>query len=76
MRAKGPPINFDRWQVDIACPKCGAKNKISLGQIEREETVPCVGCRVNIKLQDDKEGVTKLRHSLDKIQRMLKKLES
>lgn len=78
VRTRGWPIKVDFLQVNIPCPKCKIQNRVSLGQIKREETIRCVGCRFDIKLLD-KEGSVKrntreLQRSLDKFQRELKKL--
>lgn len=78
VRIREWPRKVDYWQVNIPCPKCKAQNRVSLGQVEREETIRCVGCGVNIKLLDKERSVEKstreLQRSLDKLKRTLRKL--
>lgn len=75
---RGWPRKVDSWQVNLPCPQCKAQNRVSLGQIEREETIRCVVCGVNIKLSDKegsvRRGTRELQRSLDELERTLRKL--
>lgn len=48
-------MRIDSLEVDIPCPECRAQNRVSLGQIEREEIIQCLNCGTKIKLKD-KDG--------------------
>lgn len=70
-------MRVDSWEVGIPCPKCGAQNKVSLGQIEREETIQCLNCGVKINLKDKDGGVRRgtrdIQRALDDLNRTLRR---
>jgi predicted Zn finger-like uncharacterized protein len=66
------PPEVGSWEVPIECPNCKAQNKVSLSQIKREETIKCVSCGMNIKLQDKDKSVQK---GTDEVQKALDDLE-
>ena len=75
MCVKNMPIRIDSLEVDIPCPQCEAQNKVSLGQIEREETIQCSNCGVAINLRDKdgsvRRGTRDIQRALDDLDRTL-----
>jgi len=71
------PPRVDTWEVALTCPKCKAKNKVTMAQVKREETVQCVGCGTKIKLIDEgksfKQGTEKLQRALDDLERTVRR---
>jgi Zn ribbon nucleic-acid-binding protein len=56
---KGSDFDISQRTVELSCPQCQAANFVTLGQVQREETVTCVGCRKSIKLVDKDKSVAK-----------------
>jgi len=78
IKTKGFPVNVDSWEVPLACPKCKTQIKVSLGQIEREETIQCHSCGTQINLKDNEKSVQKgaedVQHALDELERTLRRM--
>jgi len=76
IKVKGFPTDVDSWEIPLKCPKCNAENKVTMAQIEREETIQCVGCGATIKLKDKdnsvKRGTEQVQHALDDLERTLR----
>lgn len=75
MCVKNMSIRIDSLEVDISCPECKAQNKVSLGQIEREETIQCSNCGIAINLRDKdgsvRKGTRDIQRALDDLDRTL-----
>ncbi len=41
------------FQIEIHCPHCQEPMHVMLGQIKREEKVPCVHCKKIIEMRPD-----------------------
>jgi Zn ribbon nucleic-acid-binding protein len=71
------PPKVDSWEVPLTCTKCKTKNKVTMGQIKREETIQCVGCGIKINLIDkDKsfqKATEKIQHELDELERAVRR---
>ena len=71
-------MRIDSLEVDIPCPECGAQNRVSLGQIEREEIIQCLNCGTKIKLKDKdgsvRRGTRDIQRALDDLDRTLRRL--
>jgi peptide subunit release factor 1 (eRF1) len=54
-------LDFDvaNMAVRVNCPECQAPNTVTLGQVQREETVTCAECNKAIKLVDKNKSVDK-----------------
>ena len=54
-------LDFDvaNMGVKVNCPECQAPNTVTLGQVQREETVTCAECNKSIKLVDKNKSVDK-----------------
>ena len=52
-------LDFDvaNMGVKVNCPECQAPNTVTLGQVQREETVTCAECSKAIKLVDKNKSV-------------------
>ena len=78
IKTKGLPANVDSWKVPIKCPKCNTVIEVSLGQIEREETIQCNTCGTQINLKDKDKSVQKgtedVQHALDDLEGTLKRM--
>ena len=78
IKTKGFPIKVDSWEIPLECPKCKTKLKVSLAQIEREETVQCNSCGTKINLKDKDKSVLKgtenVQRSLDDLERTLRRM--
>lgn len=76
IKVKGFPTDVDSWEIPVKCPKCGTQNKVRMAQIEREETIQCVGCEAKIKLKDKgnsvKRGTEQVQRALDDLERALR----
>lgn len=68
-------INFDKFEVDIQCPRCDFYNPIYLKQARLRDVVICRGCKINIRLDDQmnetRKAVRSLRHALSDLQNTL-----
>jgi DNA-directed RNA polymerase subunit RPC12/RpoP len=78
IKTKGPSIKVDSWEIPLECPKCKTKLKVSLRQIEREETIQCNGCGTKIDLKDQNKSVLKgtenAQQALDDLERALRRI--
>jgi len=72
------PPDVDSWEIPLECPKCKTKNKVSLAQVKREETIQCVSCGTQIKLKDKDKSVQKgtedVQNALDELERTLRRM--
>jgi len=71
--ARGLDLDLEKETVDITCPKCKATNKVSLGQIRREDIIKCHGCQNSIQLVDKDRSVAKAMGNVQKSMKNLKK---
>ncbi len=73
---KGVPLEIDSWEINFPCPKCKTKNKVSFAQIKRGDTIQCIGCKSNIKLEDKdgsvKKGIESIQRGFDDLERAFK----
>ena len=70
--ARGLDLDLDKETVDIRCPECGATNKVSLGQIRREEVIKCHSCHSPVQFVDKDHSVAK---AIDNVQKSMKNLK-
>ena len=61
IRVNTSGLDFDvaNMGVKVNCPECQAPNTVTLGQVQREETVTCAECNKSIKLVDKNKSVYK-----------------
>jgi len=66
--------NLGESEFDFECPNCNKKNKVTLKQVERQETIVCIGCKSRIKLEDKDGSMRKaLKEIDDSINNLFKK---
>jgi hypothetical protein len=53
--------------VDITCPDCSFTNEVLLGQVTSEETIICLGCRIEIQLRDEDGSVRRAEEELRQV---------
>jgi Zn ribbon nucleic-acid-binding protein len=70
---KGSDFDIAQRSIDLKCPQCQAANSVTLGQVQREETVTCVGCKRNIRLVDKDKSVAKTVSKVNEAMDDLKK---
>ncbi len=79
IKINGLPIEVGSLEIDFPCPNCEASNRISLAQVEREETIQCIKCKSNIKLQDSngtvKKGIKDVQTAFDKFEKKIRSLK-
>jgi len=51
-------FNISQRKIDVDCPECGARNQVTLKQMENQEIIKCSGCKKDIALID-KDGSMK-----------------
>jgi DNA-directed RNA polymerase subunit RPC12/RpoP len=70
--------NVDSWLISIHCLKCSAKNKATLAQVKRGETIQCAVCGTKIGLKDNDGSIEKqviqLQEAVDLLEVALKKI--
>lgn len=64
---------LDKSEVEISCPECKRKFKVTLKQIANEEEVTCPRCKEGIHLKDSDGSV---RNSLQSVDKELRKLKN
>jgi hypothetical protein len=57
VNAKGLELDIAQEKTSMKCPDCETSNTVTLAQIQREETIVCVGCQKSIKLVDENKTV-------------------
>ena len=70
---KGSDFDIAQRTIDLKCPQCQATNSVTLGQVQNEETITCVGCKKNIKLVDKDKSVAKAVSNINDAMGDLKK---
>ena len=63
---------LDNLGVDIPCPLCKHQFKVTLGQIQRGETVVCPKCRKSIKLKPEGDDLKKIEKSIKDLKDSIK----
>ncbi len=58
-------------KIDIPCPECGYKTKLSLREIESNPTYKCLGCNKDINLNAS-EFKKSLKDAEDQLKRLFK----
>jgi Zn ribbon nucleic-acid-binding protein len=70
---KGADFDIAQRTIELKCPQCQAANSVTLGQVQREETVTCMGCKKNLKLVDKDKSVAKTVSKVNEAMDDLKK---
>jgi len=65
-------LNFDKQNIDFACPACGFYNIINLKQARLRDVIICRGCKINICLDDQ---MNECRKAIRSIKKAIQKLE-
>lgn len=80
IKVSGSGLDFDpdKKTVSLGCPKCEVPVSVTLGQIQRQETVTCKNCQTSINLKD-KDGstaraVANIRNAFDELKRAVEDL--
>jgi Zn ribbon nucleic-acid-binding protein len=70
----GADFDIAQRTIELECPQCQAANSVTLGQVQREETITCVGCKKNVKLSDKDKSVAKAVSNINDAMGELKKV--
>jgi len=70
---KGADFDISQRTVEVKCPYCQAANSVTLGQMQREETITCVGCKKNFNFTDKDKSLAKTVSNVDDAMADLKK---
>jgi transposase-like protein len=57
-------LTLDKTPVEIKCPSCGQTNEVTLGQVRKQATVVCRGCRCEFQLKDKDNSVQKAENEM------------
>lgn len=70
-------IDIGKEKVEITCPECNRKIKVSLGQISRQQTITCP-CGVKIELKDNngsaRKGIRDINKAFSDLEKTLKEI--
>lgn len=58
--------------VDISCPLCNHQFKVTLGQIQRGETVACPECHKSIKIKPEGDNLKEIEKSIKDLKDSIK----
>jgi peptide subunit release factor 1 (eRF1) len=71
-------FNIEKSMVEIPCPECNYKNKVSLKDIAKEKTIICRGCKKQIKLTDGekstKRTIKSVNNSMNEFNNTIKRI--
>lgn len=76
--AKG--LNFDlaSAKIKVKCPMCNTENIVTLGQVQGQETVACVGCQKALRLVDKSgstsKAISNVNNAMDDLKRAIEDL--
>lgn len=62
---------LEKHTFEIACPKCGFYNPLTLKQVQLRDAVICRGCKLTIRLEDHMNETRKAIRSIRKAFREL-----
>lgn len=72
-------FNIGKSIIEISCPECNYKNKVSLEDIAKEKTIICGGCREQIKLTDKEKSTKKtiksVKNSISDLDNTIKRIQ-
>jgi len=60
VEATGLDFDLADRTTTVKCPDCKTMNAVTLGQVQREESIVCAGCHKAIKLVDKDHSVAKV----------------
>ena len=66
-------FDLSKQEVNINCPGCGARNKITMQQAKDQVSIECIGCKKKINLVDKDGSVNK---SINDVNKSFKDLEN
>jgi hypothetical protein len=58
-------FNFDKSAFEVACPSCEFPNTVTMREVRFGLTIPCRGCKKNIRLVPMDGGATKAKRMID-----------
>lgn len=62
---------FEDKILDIPCPECRHKNKVSIGKLKNSPRITCRGCRKNIQI-----NASEFKKYFDDFDRQLKQIKN
>jgi len=78
VETRGLDFDLADRAIMLKCPECKAMNEVTLGQVQREESIVCAGCHKAIRLIDKNHSVDKIisdvNEGLDDLRTALKNL--
>ncbi len=57
--------SFEKSVIDVACPACKFPNAVTLREARFGLTIPCRGCKKNIRLVPMDGGIAKAKRAID-----------
>ena len=58
-------FSFDKSVIEVACPRCKFPNAVTVREARFGLTIPCRGCKRNIRLVPMDGGLAKVKRVLD-----------
>jgi hypothetical protein len=58
-------FNLDKSSLEVPCPSCKFPNAVTVREMRFGLTIPCRGCKRNIRLVPMDGGMTKAKKMLD-----------
>jgi hypothetical protein len=58
-------LSFDKAVIEIPCPLCKFPNAVTVREARFGLTIPCRGCKRNIRLVPTDGGLAKAKRTLD-----------
>ncbi len=60
-------FNFDKAVTELPCPSCKFPNAITVREARFGLTIPCRGCKRNIRLVPTDGGLAKAKKAIEKV---------
>jgi len=60
-------FNFDKSTIEIPCPLCQFPNAVTFREVRFGLTIPCRGCKGNIRLVPKDGGLSKAKRSIENL---------
>lgn len=65
VETSGPDFDTARMKIPVNCPGCKSRNIVTLGQVQRQETITCINCQRTFKLKDENGTTAKAVHDIN-----------
>jgi hypothetical protein len=58
-------FSFDKTVMEVACPRCKFPNAVTVREARFGLTLPCRGCKANIRLVPTDGGLAKAKRTIE-----------